>query len=141
MTVAALKLLGNFELKRSDGEIADLSGQKDRALLAILVLAAGTPQFRERLASLLWSDRGEAQARDSLKHSLTRIRQCLGAALVADRQTAQLDPSAVASDVARFERLVRDGTPEALEQACALYVGDLLDRCESAEALFTALTR
>jgi TolB-like protein/Tfp pilus assembly protein PilF len=127
MTVAALRLLGNFELKGSDGEVVDLPGQKDRALLAILVLAAGTPQSRERLASLLWSDRGDAQARDSLKHALTRIRQCLGDALIADRQTAQLDPSAVASDVTRLERLVREGTPEALEQACALCTGDLLD--------------
>src|SRR4030095_14663263 len=106
MTVADLTLFGAFALKLADGRVADLSGQKDRALLAVLALNAGIPQSRERLARPLWSDRGDAQARDSLKHALTRIRQCLGEALVADRQTAQLDPAAVASDVARLARLV-----------------------------------
>jgi TolB-like protein/DNA-binding SARP family transcriptional activator len=127
MTAADLTLFGTFALKLADGRVADLPGQKDRALFAILALSAGTPQSRERLASLLWSDRGDAQARDSLKHALTRIRQCLGEALIADRQTAQLDPATLATDVARFERLVREGTPDALERACALCVGDLLE--------------
>src|SRR5215470_645159 len=127
MTVADLTLFGTFTLKLADGRVADLPGQKDRALLAILALNAGTPQSRERLAGLLWSDRGDTQARDSLKHALTRIRQCLGDALIADRQTAQLNPDTLSTDVVRFEGLVREGTPSALEQACALCLGDLLD--------------
>jgi TolB-like protein/Tfp pilus assembly protein PilF len=131
MAVAELTLFGTFALKLADGRIADLPGQKDRALLSILALNAGTPQSRERLASLLWSDRGDIQARDSLKHALTRIRQCLGdglsSPLVADRQTAHLDPAALSTDVVRFEGLVREGMPEALERACALCSGDLLE--------------
>jgi hypothetical protein len=47
--------------------------------------------------------------------------------IVADRQSARLDAAAVSTDVAAFERLLRDGTPEALEQATALYRGDFLD--------------
>ena len=74
MTIADLTLFGCFGLKLADGSVADLPGQKDRALLAILALNAGSPQPRERLAGLLWSDRGDTQARDSLKHALTRIR-------------------------------------------------------------------
>ncbi|HEY1386677.1 MAG TPA: BTAD domain-containing putative transcriptional regulator [Dongiaceae bacterium] len=127
MTAADLTLFGTFALKLPDGRFADLPGQKDRALLAILALNAGAPHSRERLASLLWSDRGDAQARDSLKHALTRIRQCLGDAVVADRQTAHLDRTALSTDVLRFERLIGDGKQEALEQACALCTGDLLD--------------
>ena len=131
MTVAELTLLGNFALRLPNGALAELPGQKDRALLAILALNAGTPQSREKLAGLLWSDRGDAQARDSLKHALTRIRQCLGdalsSAIVADRQTAHVDPAALSTDVVRFEQLAREHTPEALEQACALCRGDLLD--------------
>src|ERR1041384_3230937 len=128
---AELTLLGRFELRLPDGHIADLPGQKDRALLAVLALSGGTAQSRDKLASLLWGDHGEPQARDSLKHALTRIRQCLGeamsSAIVADRQSVRLDATGFATDVARFERLVGDGTPEALEQACALCSGDLLD--------------
>src|SRR6185369_1675497 len=118
-------------LRLPDGRAVELPGQKDRALLAILALAGGTPQSRDKLAGLLWSDRGEPQARDSLKHALTRIRQSLGetsaAALLADRQSVRLDPAGFSVDVARFEQLVREGTLEALEQACALSAGDLLD--------------
>ena len=131
MAVAELRLLGGFELRLAGGEVVDLLGQKDRALLAILALPAGASHSRDKLASLLWSDRGDQQARDSLKHSLTKLRRCLPAAtqssIVADRLSAKLDPAAVTVDVADFERLVRDGTPAALERAMALYRGELLD--------------
>ncbi|HJT15377.1 MAG TPA: BTAD domain-containing putative transcriptional regulator, partial [Dongiaceae bacterium] len=131
MAVAELRLLGGFDLRLAHGEVVDLLGQKDRALLAILALPAGATHSRGKLASLLWSDRGEQQARDSLKHSLTKLRQCLPAAaqssIVADRSTARLDPAAVAIDVATFERLAGNGSTTALEQAVALYRGELLD--------------
>jgi TolB-like protein/Tfp pilus assembly protein PilF len=130
MAVVELRLLGGFELRLAGGEVVDL-GQKDRALLAILALPAGATHSRDKLASLLWSDRGDQQARDSLKHALTKLRQCLPSAsegpIVADRLSARLDPAAVTIDVAEFERLVRDGTPTALDRATALYHGDLLD--------------
>ena len=131
MAVAELRLLGGFDLRLAHGEVVDLLGQKDRALLAILALPAGATHSRGKLASLLWSDRSEQQARDSLKHSLTKLRQCLPAAaqssIVADRSTARLDPAAVAIDVATFERLAGNGSTTALEQAVALYRGELLD--------------
>jgi len=131
MAVTELSLLGGFELRLTDGEVVDVLGQKDRALLAILALPAGTTHSRDKLASLLWSDRGEQQARDSLKHALTKLRQCLPptsrAPIVADRSTVRLDPAAMAIDVATFERLVGNGSTAALEQAVALYRGELLD--------------
>jgi TolB-like protein/DNA-binding SARP family transcriptional activator len=131
MAVAELRLFGGFELRLADGEVVDLLGQKDRALLAILALPAGATHSRDKLASLLWSDRGEQQARDSLKHALTKLRQCMPsdgqAPIVADRLSAKLDPVTVTIDVADFERLVRDGAPAALERATTLYRGELLD--------------
>src|SRR5688572_5850301 len=131
MAVAELRLLGGFELRLAHGEVVDLLGQKDRALLAILALPAGTTHSRDKLASLLWSDRGEQQARDSLKHSLTKLRQCLPAgapsSIMADRSTVRLDPAAMAIDVATFQQLAVNGSTVALEQAVALYRGDLLD--------------
>jgi TolB-like protein/lipopolysaccharide biosynthesis regulator YciM len=131
MVAAVLTLFGGFEARQADGQAVDLSGQKDRALLAFLALPPGTSHSRDKLASLLWSDRGDQQARDSLKHSLSRIRQCLTSAtlptIVADRQSVRLDPAAVTTDVVTFERLLSDGKSEALEQATQLYRGDLLD--------------
>jgi len=140
MAVAELKLLGVFELKLSDGQPVELSGQKDRALLAILALAQGAPQPREKLAGLLWSGTGDAQARDSLKHALTRIRQAFGPAqpeaIVADRQSVRLDPTAMPADVADFERLARDGSADSLARAAALWRGDLLDGISIREGSF-----
>jgi TolB-like protein/DNA-binding SARP family transcriptional activator/Tfp pilus assembly protein PilF len=131
VAVLELTLFGGFEGRLAGGQAIALPGQKDRALLAILALPPGTTHTRDKLASLLWSDRGDQQARDSLKHSLTRIRQCFESAMppaiVADRQSVKLNPAAVTSDVAAFERLLVDGTPEAVEQATELYRGDLLD--------------
>jgi DNA-binding SARP family transcriptional activator len=131
MAIAELTLLGGFELRLAGGDAADLPGQKDRALLAVLALPAGAIHSRDKLANLLWSDRGDQQARDSLKHSLAKLRQCLPAAdpspIVADRLSARLDPATITIDVASFERLLKDGTPAALEQAMSLYRGDLLD--------------
>ena len=131
MAVAELRLFGGFELRRASGEVIDLPGQKDRALIAILALRSGASQSRDKLASLLWSERGDKQARDSLKHSLNRLRLSFCSAtspmIVADRHSVALDPTAVTVDVAVFEQRVSDGTPEALERAVTLYQGDLLD--------------
>jgi TolB-like protein len=126
-----LTLLGGFEMRLSTGAIADLPGQKDRALLAFLAIAAGEAHSRERLAGLLWSETGDQQARDSLKQALMRLRRCLGSAdgetLRADRQSVGLDRDAVSMDVLVFERLVHGGTIDALSEAVALYRGDRLD--------------
>jgi len=139
-TGAALTLFGGFEARLADGQLLNLPGQKDRALLAFLALPPGANHSRDKLASLLWSDRGDQQARDSLKHALTRLRQCLQSAIpppiVADRQSVRLDSAAVTTDVATFERLLRDGTPEALEHAMALYRGDLLDGIGIRDSVF-----
>src|SRR5262249_50797977 len=127
MAVAALAIFGGFEL-RADGEIVDLPGQKDRALLAILALRPGAIHTRDKLAGLLWGDHGDRQARDSLKHAVGRLRQCVDPPpILADRQSVRLNTAALAVDVARFEKLLGDGTPEALERAASLYRGDLLE--------------
>jgi len=97
----------------------------------VLALPPGATHSRDKLAGLLWSDRGDPQARDSLKHSLTRLRQGFPSEtsqpIIADRNSVSLDSRGVTIDVATFEQLLREGTPAGLEQAAALYRGDLLD--------------
>jgi TolB-like protein/DNA-binding SARP family transcriptional activator len=140
MVVAELTLFGGFEIRAPSEGAINLLGQKERALLAFLALPSGAPHSRDKLANLLWSDRGDPQARDSLKHALTRLRQCLQSAdspaIIADRQTIRLDPAAVSTDVAAFERLLGAATPETIEQAIALYRGDLLDGITIHDAVF-----
>jgi len=62
-----IKLLGGFGAGRAQGLAVEIAARKTRALLAYLALAAGRPQGRDKLANLLWSDRGDKQARDSLR--------------------------------------------------------------------------
>src|SRR5215813_10113787 len=75
MAACSLKLLGSLDLRSADGKELALTTRKDRLLLAYLALHAGRPLARDRLAGLLWGDRGETQARDSLRQSVAAIRQ------------------------------------------------------------------
>src|SRR5262245_39683330 len=94
MDSLSLTLLGGFEVRLATGAVADVPGQKDRALLAFLAMTSGSTHSRERLAGMLWSEHGDRQARDSLKQSLMRLRRCLGDAddglLRADRHSIAL---------------------------------------------------
>ena len=125
-----LTLLGGFQAQLGAGAPLVLPTRKTQALLAYLALPLGQAHAREKLATLLWGDMADAQARGNLRHALSRIRKNLPAGvrpgLVLDGPTVALDPSAVEVDVAEFERLVADGRPSALEQVGGLYRGDLL---------------
>jgi TolB-like protein len=140
MAIVELTLLGGFEARHADGRAIELTGSRVRALLAFLALQPGVPHSRDKLADLLWGDRGDSQTRDSLKHALTRLRQCLGPAspspVVADRQSVRLDPTAVACDVTLFEQCLAAETSEALDQAIGLYRGDLLEGIGVRDAAF-----
>src|SRR5215813_13158642 len=125
-----LKLLGGFEARLQAGPALVLPTQKTQALLAYLALPIGRSHPREKLATLLWGDMQHAQARGNLRNALSRIRKILPkavrASLVIDGASVSLDPSAVHVDVARFERLLADGSTDALRQIAACYRGDLL---------------
>jgi TolB-like protein len=133
-----LTLLGGFSLAAADGAKLALPTRKDKLLLAYLALSAGRPQPRERLAGLLWGDRGEAQARDSLKQSLAGIRQAFRQAgldpLRADRESVTIDPAGIDIDAIEFARLASQ--PISCTKAIALYQGDLLDGIDGLGAAF-----
>jgi TolB-like protein/DNA-binding SARP family transcriptional activator len=140
--VAACKLtlLGGFALEAADGGELPLATRKDRLLLAYLAVAGGRPQSRERLAGLLWGDRAEAQARDSLKQSLAGLRQAFRRIglepLRADRESVTLEPAGIVVDAVEFARLAADAA--ALDKTMALYRGDLLDGIDDAGEAFAA---
>ena len=124
---APLKLLGGF-LLRADDRPRALPARKAQALLASS--RCGPTRARARRSRTPLADVGERQARQSLRQTMVRLRRVLAAdprALLAQGDTVTLTPAALDLDVSAFERLVRRGTPEALESAVALYQGPLLD--------------
>lgn len=130
MPLLHLRLLGGFECRSTTGEVITFPTRKVRACLAWLGANAGHRHGREQVARLLWADEAEAQARANLRKTLSRLRQALPeearACLDADAGGIVLRPHDVEIDLASFERLVADGTPETLERAAALYRGDFL---------------
>src|SRR6185503_5259714 len=130
MARLTLSLLGGFQARLDHGPPLALP-TKAQALLAFLALRSGQAQPRGKLGALLWGGTSDEQARSNLRHTLFTIRKAVGVTppppLISEGQLVTFSPASVDVDVAQFEALVRDGRPEALERAAALYQGDLLD--------------
>ena len=88
MTTFNLQLLGDFEAYGPSGNAVEVSAEKCRALLGILALSPFGSAPRQRLAGLIWSDRGDEQARSSLRQALASLRREFSgndlAAVIAD---------------------------------------------------------
>jgi len=146
MPTLYIHLLGDFHLIRDDAPVSTVNAPRLHALLAYLLLHRDAPQPRHHLAFLLWPDTTEAQARANLRQLLHSLKQTLPEAahfVHADAQTVQWRRDApYRLDVADFEEALtgadvaeqeqqRDAhaSRKALEQAIALYHGDLLPSC------------
>ncbi|CAN7579862.1 BTAD domain-containing putative transcriptional regulator [Phenylobacterium sp. LjRoot219] len=103
-------------------------GRKARAVIGYLAAQGGDAVSRERLAALLWSERGEHQARASLRQTLLELKphSADAAGLVTiDRDHVRLNPHALNTDVGRLAALARNGELDTLSDALA-DVGDRL---------------
>jgi DNA-binding SARP family transcriptional activator/tetratricopeptide (TPR) repeat protein len=69
-------LLGQFKLTANKTPI-ELPSRPAQSMLAYLALNAGATLRREKLASLLWREATESNARGYLRQALWRIRKCL----------------------------------------------------------------
>ncbi len=122
-----------------------LMTRKTRALGAYLALRGDGGQSREKLAELFWSNSTEEQARANLRQSLSSLRKALNsggdAYLATDSDQISLAGPGIELDVAMFEKLVAEATPEALKRAAELYKGDLLDGFSLKEDPFEAWAR
>ena len=130
MELLSLRLFGEVKLLRGAAQEIALP-RKTQVLLAYLALNAAERHPRDKLAVLLWPDRSEEQARHSLRQCLFTLGKALGddqpPLVLAARNQLWLDSDRVAVDVWRFERYVAADSPENLQQAAALYGGDLLE--------------
>ncbi|MGH3642488.1 MAG: AAA family ATPase, partial [Mycobacterium sp.] len=140
MSPLRLNLLGGFEARLASGPAIILARRKAQALLAYLAVQPGQVHLRDKLAALLWGDTTDGQARHSLRQALLAIRQALpsvdGALLVIGPDSVTLNEAAVDVDVTAFERLLAQGTAEALRAADALYRGEFLEGLSIQEPAF-----
>lgn len=126
-----IRLLGQYDI-RLDGKRVLLPSRAGQSLLAFFTLTAGTPQRREKLAGMFWTDTSEETARKNLRQELWRIRKAVAAEnsegndyLLAEDFNITFNPrSDYWLDVAQLEK---SGTEiEALTSSLALYHGELM---------------
>jgi len=137
--VATLSCLGNFRLCAvEDG--ADLAprGRKARALLAHLALSGG-PVSRERLAGLLWSERGEEQARASLRNTLLEMRALSSnghSVLEVEREHVGIVPGRIETDLGHLLAWAASGNLAAIDQALGSWDGRIFGDLDSIDGGF-----
>ena len=140
-----VSLLGGMSFSASGGVTETTITRKAGAMIAYLALQDGHAQSRDKLAGLFWSRNTDEQARTNLRQALSRLRKAMGngakGTLTVYGDRVGLDMANIDLDVARFERLIAEGTPETMEQAAALYRGDLLDGIGLDEEAFESWLR
>lgn len=140
-------LLGRFSMRCSDEHLVDLGTGKLQELLSYLLLHRHQPTVRETLASLLWENTTTESSKAYLRSALWKLQSTLhehlrdveDEILIANAGWVHWNPAfAVWLDVEVLERAyhVTEGVPgrcldpqqvHMLEQAIALYSGDLLE--------------
>jgi len=146
MAALHFSLFGRFRCEADGREITGLEARKVQELLIHLLLHRQHPTTREALATLLWGERNDAQARKYLRQALWQLQRALDAAchpltplLRTDADWIELDPALpLWLDVEQFEHAytttqrvdgsaLSEAQAELLCQAVALYQGDLLE--------------
>lgn len=144
MTTLRIQLLGQFRVFAAEQPVAGFEQKRLQALLAYLLLAGPAPIPREQVAFAFWPDSTDEQALTNLRNLLHRLREVLpGSEVYLQYNRTQVwwrQSDAYRLDAADFNAALaaaaaaeRAGdlpaASQALEQAVALYEGDLLPTC------------
>src|ERR1700731_742578 len=129
--LATVRLLGPLAIEANVGRPVCIAvrSRKARALLAYLAMQPDYRGTREELATLLWGDGPDQQARHSLRQCLIALRQDLGLAsdiLALDREAIWLRAQSVSVDAHSFIAFARSAEPDAPTKAAELWRGAFL---------------
>jgi len=128
-----IKLLGAPQITLS-GEPLNLRRNSIKARAILYYLAAtGTPESRERLAGLFWSDWPEPKARAYLRGELHLLSELKDTYLLDAHGRLSLAPHQTLVDLSKLQQTAANPTPtlEELYEAGKLYTGPLLDGIDS----------
>jgi DNA-binding SARP family transcriptional activator len=106
--VLQFRLLGPLEV-RDDSASVPIGGQKQRALLALLLLDVGRVVSTDHLVAALWGETPPRTAATSLQNFVSQLRKQLGPDLLetkAPGYVLRVEPQQV--DLERFRSLVKD---------------------------------
>ena len=139
----SIALFGPPQIKRGNEQI-NIQRRKDLALL-IYLLVTLQPHRRDTLATLLWEDQSQAEARSNLRKSLSRLKSILGENLLLTLQDqVQVNLNyPIDMDISKFNlriqqfhkhehssngagRALCDDCQKALEEAASIYQADFL---------------
>lgn len=136
-----ISLLGGFEFRVGEQRLLDkdIPGRKGPALFKLVALSRDQQLLRDQAVDALWPDLPQDKSNAQLYKAVHQLRKVLakhgpeGAEqwLTSNRDAIGLQPpDGVSTDVERFEKRSRQALqgrqPGDLEQAAALYRGDLL---------------
>jgi TolB-like protein/DNA-binding SARP family transcriptional activator/Tfp pilus assembly protein PilF len=128
-----IQLLGRFLIRLADADerLIPALSRRRRALLAYLAMQPGYSETRERLATLLWGEVPDRQARQSLRQALVAMRADFAPfdvqPLRVERDIVGLDPDLIAVDARELLALADSERPEDVEKAAAVLQGPFLD--------------
>jgi DNA-binding SARP family transcriptional activator len=101
-----VSLLGEQAITR-DGTSVQVRSSRGVALVGFLVVHAGVPQARERIAGLFWPESADGQALTNLRRELHHVRQVLAeepSLVVTSRDLCWRDTETCRVDVRVFDR-------------------------------------
>jgi DNA-binding SARP family transcriptional activator/TolB-like protein len=142
-----IQLLGRFLIRLSDADerLIPVPSRRRRALLAYLAMQPGYSETRERLATLLWGEVPDRQARQSLRQALVAMRADFAPfdvePLRVERDVVGLDPDLIAVDARQLLALADSERPEDVQKAAALLQGPFLDGIDLPAEGFAAWLR
>ena len=140
-----VQLFGNLQFTWEGKPVTTISTNRLQSLLAFLILRTEAPQSREQVASLLWPESDESQARTNLRQLLHHLRRALPAScclLICDNHTLQWQRAPdCAVDVHEFDRALKEAADASRRgntapECAALGVAEDLYQDELARGLY-----
>jgi len=117
--VLEFRILGPLEVLE-DGRALAIGGQKQRALLALLLIDAGRVVSVDRIVDALWGERPPRTAPTSLQNFVSHLRKVIGADVLVTRQPGYLLRIAPEQlDLERFRMLVEEATRSPVQERAA----------------------
>lgn len=134
-----IRLFGEFSIAYSDEKVHSLNANRLQSLLTYLLIYRHSPQPRQQLASHLWPETSEKQARTNLRNLLFQLKKAFpsyASFLYVDRTTIQWRNDAEFTlDIAQFESLLDVDKGYAVVASSPVN-GDLLGRYQESITVY-----